>query len=74
MTRHEEITQAAQARENVFGNSLQAFVAGAYWADRTMIDKVCEYLAQNMVCTGYTLQSKAKFIRELRKEVFNDKE
>ena len=30
------------------------------------IDKACEFLAGNMKCDGYTLQTKAKFIRGFR--------
>ena len=31
------------------------------------IDKVCNYITSNMSCNGYTLQTKAEFIRNLRK-------
>ena len=34
---------------------------------KLMIDKVCEYLASNMKCDGYTTQTKAKFIQSVRK-------
>lgn len=28
-----------------------------------LIEKACEFIAENMTCGGYTLQTKAKFIR-----------
>ena len=34
---------------------------------KLMIDKVCDYLASNMKCDGYTTQTKAKFIQSVRK-------
>lgn len=30
------------------------------------IEEACEFLAENMKCDGYTLQTKAKFIRGFR--------
>lgn len=35
-------------------------------AKEEMLDKVCEYIASNMRCDGYTLQTKAKFIKDLK--------
>lgn len=35
-------------------------------AKEEMIEKVCEYIASNMRCDGYTFQTKAKFIRDLK--------
>lgn len=32
----------------------------------TFIDKVCNFIAENMKCDGYTLQTKAKFIKYFR--------
>lgn len=31
------------------------------------LDDICEYIASNMRCDGYTMQSKTKFIHDLRK-------
>ena len=33
----------------------------------TFIEKACEWLASNVHCDGYTLQSKAKLIRDFKK-------
>lgn len=65
MNRKEEIAQASYDWTGEYSNS--DFNQGAEWADKTMLDKVCEYIANNMRCDGYTLQTKAKFIRDLRK-------
>lgn len=35
-------------------------------AKEEMIEKVCEYIASNMRCDGYTLQTKSKFIKNLK--------
>ncbi len=35
-------------------------------AKEEMLDKVCEYIASNMRCDGYTLQTKSKFIKDLK--------
>lgn len=35
-------------------------------AKEEMIEKVCEYIASNMRCDGYTLQTKSKFIKDLK--------
>lgn len=35
-------------------------------AREEMIEKVCEYIASNMRCDGYTLQTKSKFIKDLK--------
>lgn len=35
-------------------------------AKKQIIEKVCEYIASNMRCDGYTTQTKAKFIQSLR--------
>lgn len=31
------------------------------------IENACEFIAENMTCDGYTLQTKAKFIKNFRK-------
>lgn len=49
MTREEQIQQEAinyalrQDDDFVYGES-EAFIAGAKWADKTMIEKACEFL------------------------------
>ncbi len=35
-----------------------------YTRTDTFIEKACEFIASNMRCDGYTLQTKAKFINE----------
>lgn len=35
-------------------------------AREEMTEKVCEYIASNMRCDGYTLQTKSKFIKDLK--------
>jgi hypothetical protein len=42
MTRREEIEKAAT--EFYKGNEVSTFVVAAQWADRTMLDKVCDWL------------------------------
>ena len=37
-----------------------------YTRTDAFIEKACEFLAGNMKCDGYTLQTKAKFIRGFR--------
>ena len=37
-----------------------------YTRTDALIEKACEFLAGNMKCDGYTLQTKAKFIRGFR--------
>ena len=65
MTRREEIVRESWKRypnspERNFGtgdyeypeyhdDEREAFEKGAYWADKTMIDKACEWLDQNVV-------------------------
>lgn len=43
MTRREEIIEKAQCIEHYGMQEQFAFIAGAQWADKTMIEKVCEY-------------------------------
>lgn len=59
MTRKEEIINAAYNEAEVERQLKmhpqvfeQGFVAGAKWADRTMIDKACEWLKANL-CEHY---------------------
>lgn len=37
-----------------------------YTRTDAVIEKAVEYIANNMRCDGYTLQTKAKFIKEFR--------
>lgn len=53
---------------------LEIFKAGAQWKEQQMIEKAVEWLVNNMMCTGYTLQSKAKFIRDFRKTMSDNTE
>ena len=55
MTRKEEIKQAAEEYYNevkylsdLSAFPIAAFKEGAEWADRTMIEKVCEWLEDNI--------------------------
>ena len=43
MTREEEIKKEAY-RVSYNGDEFSSFVLGAEWADKTMIDKACEWL------------------------------
>lgn len=44
-----------------------AVLDGAVWADKTMIEKAAQWLASNVRCDGYTLQTKSKLISDFRK-------
>ena len=44
MTRREEIEKAAKKNEFYKGDEVSTFVVAAQWADKTMIDKACEWL------------------------------
>ena len=37
-----------------------------YTRTDAFIKKACEFIAQNMKCSGYTIQTKAKFIKEFK--------
>ncbi len=37
-----------------------------YTRTDAFIEKTCEFIAENMKCDGYTLQTKAKFIKHFR--------
>lgn len=43
MTRREEIIEKAQCIEHYGMQEQFAFIAGAQWADKTMIEKVCDW-------------------------------
>ena len=82
MTRKEEINKEA----NNFANTVSigeeetaknwsAFISGAEWADKTMLDRVCNWLKENMCFTtgiahgivGYQCAAIECFINDLRK-------
>ena len=56
MTRREEIENAAKQKYPYEGgikgliceNSIPIFIQGAEWADKTMIEKACEWLFENV--------------------------
>lgn len=43
-----------------------------YTCTDAIIEKAVEYIANNMRCDGYTLQTKAKFIKEFRNYLKGD--
>lgn len=59
MTRKEEIRQEAHRKYPYEGgikgliceNSIPIFIQGAEWADKTMIDKACEWMELRLVGT-----------------------
>lgn len=73
MARNEEIKQAAQAyypkgtlHEE---KAVSAFIRGAKWADKTIVEKACKYLKEkNKICM-YELEMILgnKFINEFKK-------
>ena len=46
MTRREEIEKAA--REFYKGDEVSTFVVAAQWADRTMIEKACQWITEHI--------------------------
>ena len=48
MTRKEEIENLAQEHEKELSSCYQSFVLGAYYADKTMVDKACKWLQENV--------------------------
>jgi hypothetical protein len=54
MTRREEITKKALELDTT--NDIATFVVAAKWADKTMIEKACEYLKNALyeVASGVT--------------------
>ena len=61
MERREEINQAAHKAYPYIGgtkgyiceNSIPIFIQGAEWADRTMIDKICNWLEKHLYDEAY---------------------
>lgn len=83
MKRREEIEKTAHKKYPYEGgtkgliceNSIPIFIQGAEWADKTMIDKACQWLKENLpyiVCkinaSEYWL-GKRDFIETFRKEM-----
>ena len=50
MTREEEIIQESINKFPRFAERRVGFVDGALWADKTMLDKACEWLENNLDC------------------------
>ena len=80
MTREEEITKEAKkfAKEiddwEIAEDVQDAFEQGALWADRTMIDKACEWLEEQSCC-GYIEDIDVnEFVEQFRKAMEEDKE
>lgn len=72
MTRKEQLEGAAQQRNMCVGGKgnihtalIREFIAGAQWADKTMIDKACEYIED--VGDGICIPDMKKFIEAFRK-------
>ena len=49
MTRREEIEQNALSKYPQGTNRYNKFIEGAKWADKTMIEKACEWIIENML-------------------------
>ena len=48
MTREEEILQVANENYSGYSERRLGFLAGANWADKTMLDRACEWLKENI--------------------------
>ena len=71
MTREEEINKEAY-RVSCNGDEFSSFIQAAEWADKTMIDKACEWLDNNKhlhkeIFFGSLSTDWDKFIGEFRK-------
>ena len=44
MTREEEILQVANENYSCYSERRLGFISGAEWADKTMLDRACEWL------------------------------
>lgn len=74
MTREEEITQFAKSEttlckriSNDYGSTLEeGIIIGAKWADKTMIDKACKWLEQQLFIR-YDSDAVTRFINNFRK-------
>lgn len=74
MTRKEEIRQEAHRKYPYVGgtkgmiceNSIPIFIQGAEWADKTMIDKACEWI-QKEVLEDYPYIIWPDIVKDFRK-------
>ena len=81
MTRKEEIEEAARkcTKDNPMCNNYEyiAFIRGAEYADRTMIDRACNWLCMNMTSIEYLGLngniSKPNFIRRFKQAMKGEK-
>lgn len=48
MTRKEEIVRVADENYSGYSERRLGFIAGANWADKTMLDRACEWLESRM--------------------------
>ncbi len=73
MTRDKEIQKAAKeiAQDiedwEIAEDIEDAFMEGALWADRTMIDKACEWLKENMPNKFEDVQNYVDYFRKAMK-------
>ena len=75
MTREEEIMEASQNETKKFSNflvSAPVFRMGARWADRTMIDKACEWLKEEYPKAAAYYEHPDSFIDQFRKAMKGD--
>lgn len=64
MTRDEQIEKEAH-RVSYNGDEYGSFIQGAEWADKTMIDKACEWLIQQEEMIGISFEN--DFIERFKK-------
>ena len=64
MTRDEQIEKEAH-RVSYNGDEYSSFIQGAEWADKTMIDKACEWLIQQEEMIGISFEN--DFIERFKK-------
>ena len=48
MIREEEIVRVADENYSGYSERRLGFIAGANWADKTMLDRACEWLKENI--------------------------
>lgn len=53
MTREEEIVQIADENYSGYSERRLGFIAGANWADKTMLDRAYEWLKENIDLYAY---------------------
>lgn len=64
MTRNEQIEKEAH-RVSYNGDEYSSFIQGAEWADKTMIEKACEWLIQQEEMIGISFEN--DFIERFKK-------